>query len=55
MTKKQDKKPDNKKTVTFKLYPETIDRLENASKKSGLKKNTIVEQGLERRLNELER
>jgi hypothetical protein len=53
MNKKKSEKPENKKPVTFKLYQKTIDRLEKASEKSGLKKNTIFEQGLEKRLREL--
>jgi len=43
----------NKKNVTIKLYPEMIEDIETAAAKTGLKKNTIIEQGIEKRLEEL--
>lgn len=49
------KKADNKKNVTIKLYPDTIRRIESASKLTGLKKNTIIEQGIRIRLDRIEK
>ena len=43
-----------KKNYTIKLYQVTIDRIEKIAIKTGLKKNTIIEQGIEKRLRELE-
>jgi len=43
----------NKKNVTIKLYLEMIKDIETAAAKTGLKKNTIIEQGIEKRLEEL--
>ena len=36
-----------KKHITVRLYPKLIKELARASKKTGMKKNTIVEQGIE--------
>jgi predicted DNA-binding protein len=43
-----------KKNITIKLYQVTINRIENIAVITGLKKNTIIEQGIEKRLRELE-
>lgn len=37
----------NKKNVTIKLHPEMISAIEGASEVSGLKKNTIIERGID--------
>jgi predicted DNA-binding protein len=47
-------KKEKKKNVTIKLYPSDIRRLEEAAQKTGFKKNTIVEQGIRKRLSELQ-
>ena len=49
------KKQDNKKNVTIKLYPDTIRRLKSAAELTGLKMNTVIEQGIRRRLDEIEK
>lgn len=49
------KKPENKKNVTIKLHPDMIKRIDKASDKTGLKKNTIIEQGIRIRLGEIEK
>lgn len=49
------KKKENKKNVTIKLYPDMIKRLNKAVEKTELKKNTIIEQGIRKRLEEIEK
>ena len=43
-----------KQRVTIRFYPELIERLDKAIRKWGYKKNTIIEQGTKKRLDELE-
>ena len=50
---KLDNKKQKKQNVTIKLYPEMIKELDDTCKKTGLKKNTLIEQGIELRLNQL--
>ncbi len=45
---------EKKKNVTIKLYPSDIKRLEKAVERTGYKKNTIIEQGIRKRLSELQ-
>lgn len=44
-----------KKAITFRFAPKLIERLEKAAHSTGLKMNTIVEQGTEKRLTEIEK
>lgn len=46
-------KKENKKNVTIKLHPDMIRELEVVAMKTGLKKNTIIEQGIRNRLKEI--
>lgn len=46
-------KKENKKNVTIKLHPDMIRDLEAVCEKTGLKKNTIIEQGIRIKLKEL--
>jgi predicted DNA-binding protein len=46
---------ENKKAISIKLKPETIDKINKMSEDTGLKKNTIIEQGIERRLLEYDK
>jgi len=43
------------KSVSFSISDEISDRLDTAAYQTGLKKSTIVEQGLEIRIKELEK
>jgi predicted DNA-binding protein len=49
------KKVDNKRMVAARFAPEMIARLDRASKITGLKKTTIIEQGTSKRLVEIEK